>query len=462
MFLPAVNTAAVTDTIVAPATPRGESAVALVRVSGPLAARLASEAFARRTAPAPRRAFVADYRDVAGKPVDQCLVTYFAENASYTGEPCLEIAPHGNPVIVRRLLADLIARGCRQAEPGEFTRRAFLNGRMDLTRAEAVADLIHARSERALEIARRQLAGELGRRVEDWTGRLLQALAELEAYIDFPEEDLPDADDASPPARLETLAREWDRAAETADRHDALAEGVRTVIVGAPNAGKSSLLNALFGEERALVSAEPGTTRDFITETVSVGPHCLRLVDTAGLREDATSDIERRGIAKTREKVAGADFALVVVDASDAPPSLPADVTAFLRPDNALLVLNKADLPAHPGAAALFPGMPRVSVSLTTGAGFEDLRAAIVRELERDGLAPEAESLVVNARHAEALRAGAAALRAGVALLRRPDRPVELAVNELRTALDRLGDIVGRIDNERMLDRLFATFCIGK
>lgn len=453
---------AAVETIAAPATPRGESAVALLRVSGPLAAAIATTAFGRKTAPVPRRAFVADYRDVAGKVIDQCLITFFAENASYTGEPCLEIMPHGNPVIVRRIFADLVARGCRQAEPGEFTRRAFLNGRMDLTRAEAVADLIHARSERALEIARRQLAGDLGRRVEDWTDRLLQTLAELEAYIDFPEEDLPDADADTPPVRLEKLAAEWDRAAETADRHTALGEGVRTVIVGAPNAGKSSLLNALLGEERALVSAEPGTTRDFITETVTVGPHCLRLVDTAGLRDDATSDIEKRGIAKTREKVAGADFALVVVDAADAPPALPADITAFLRSDNALLVLNKADLPAHPGCAALFPGMPRVCVSLTTGAGFDDLRAAIARELERDGLAPAEEALVVNTRHAEALRAGATALRSGVTLLRRADRPVELAVNDLRTALDRLGDIVGRIDNEQMLDRLFATFCIGK
>ena len=193
-----------------------------------------------------------------------------------------------------------------------------------------------------------------------------------------------------------------------------------------------------------------------------MGPHCLRLVDTAGLREDASSEIEKRGIAKTREKVAGADFALVVVDAADAPPALPADVTAFLRPDNALLVLNKADLAAHPATAAIFPGMPRVSVSLATGSGFEELRAAIVRELERDGLAPAEEALVVNARHAEALRAGASAIRTGVTLLRRPDRPAELAVAELRGALDRLGDITGRIDNELMLDRLFATFCIGK
>lgn len=453
-----------TDTIAALATPRGESAVALVRLSGPRCERLAAELFGRTAAPAARRATLGVYRDVAGRAVDQCLFTWFAEGASYTGEPSLEIVSHGNPLVVRLMLADLAARGVRQAEPGEFTRRAFLNDKLDLTEAEAVADLIHARSERALEVARRQLAGELGRRVGEWTDRLLQVVAELEAYIDFPEEDLPCEDASSPPARALALAGEWVRAAETADRHASMSGGVRTVILGAPNAGKSSLLNALLGEERALVSPEAGTTRDFITETVTVGPHCLRLVDTAGLRHDAASELERRGIGKTLEKAAQADFALVVLDASEPPPALPAEATAFLRPGNALVVLNKADLPAHPDTdpAKLFPSIPRVSLSLLTGEGFESFRQTLVELLEADGLAPGEDDLVVNARHAEALREGALALRRADALLRRADRPVELAVGEMRLALDRLGDIVGRIDNERMLDRLFATFCIGK
>lgn len=453
-----------TDTIAALATPRGESAVALVRLSGPRCERLAAELFGRAAAPEPRRATLGTYRDLSGRPVDRCLFTWFAEGASYTGEASLEIVPHGNPLVVRLLLADLAARGVRQAEPGEFTRRAFLNDRLDLTEAEAVADLIHARSERALEVARKQLAGDLGRRVAGWTDRLLQVIAELEAYIDFPEEDLPAEDASSPPARALALAREWVRAAETADRHAALSGGVRTVILGAPNAGKSSLLNALLGEERALVSPEAGTTRDFISETVAVGPHCLRLVDTAGLRHDAASEIERRGIGKTLEKAAEADFALVVLDASAPPPELPREAVAFLRADNALVVLNKADLPAHPDTdpEKLFPGLPRVSLSLLTGDGFDAFRARLVELLERDGLAPGEDELVVNARHAEALRSGAESLRRADALLRRADRPVELAVGEMRAALDRLGDIVGRIDNERMLDRLFATFCIGK
>lgn len=450
------------DTIVALATPRGESAVALVRLSGPLCDSLAMAITGRSANPVARRATLATYRDRTGHAVDQCLFTYFAAGASYTGEASLEIVPHGNPLVVRLILADLVARGCRSAEPGEFTRRAFLNDRMDLTEAEAVADLIHARSVRALEVARKQLAGDLGRRVSDWSDRLLRVIAELEAYIDFPEEDLPSEDAESPPARAAALASEWDRAAATADRHAALSSGIRTVILGAPNAGKSSLLNALLGEERALVSPEAGTTRDFITETVTVGPHCLRLVDTAGLRADAVSDIERRGIGKTLEKAAEADFALVVLDGAAPPPSLPAEALAFLRPDNALVVLNKADLPADPATATWSPDLPRIALSSLTHAGFDAFRDKLVTLLERDGLAPGEDELVVNTRHAEALRSGAAALRRAGALLRRPDRPVELAVGDLREALDRLGDIVGKIDNERMLDRLFATFCIGK
>ena len=452
------------DTIAALATARGESAVALVRLSGPLCETLAGELFGKTTPPPARRAMLGTYRDAEGRPVDQCVYTYYAAGASYTGEASLEIVPHGNPLVIRRMLADLCARGCRQAEPGEFTRRAFLNDRMDLTEAEAVADLIHARSERALEVARKRLAGDLGRRVSDWTDRLLQVVAELEAYIDFPEEDLPSEDASSPPARARALGLEWTRAAETADRHAALTGGIRTVILGAPNAGKSSLLNALLGEERALVSPEAGTTRDFISETVTVGPHCLRLVDTAGLRHDAASDIERRGIGKTLEKAAEADFALVVLDSSEPPPALPPEALAFLRPDNALVVLNKTDLPAHPATSPekLFPGVPAVSLSLVTHEGFDAFREKLVALLERDGLAPGEDELVVNARHADALREGAAALARADVLLRRADRPVELAAGEMRTALDRLGDIVGRIDNERMLDRLFATFCIGK
>jgi tRNA modification GTPase len=453
-----------TETIAALATPKGESAVALVRLSGPLCERLAGELFGRTTPPPARRAMLGTYRDLAGRPVDQCVYTFYAEGASYTGEASLEIIPHGNPLVVRRMLADLIARGCRQADPGEFTRRAFLNDKIDLTEAEAVADLIHARSERAIEVARKQLAGELGRRVSDWTDRLLQVVAELEAYIDFPEEDLPAEDAGSPPARARALAAEWCRAAESSERHAALSRGVRTVILGAPNAGKSSLLNALLGEERALVSPEAGTTRDFISETVAVGPHSLRLVDTAGLRHDAESDIERRGIGKTLEKAAEADFALVVLDRSAPPPALPPEALKFLRPDNALVVLNKTDLPAHPDTdpARIFPGIPTVSLSLLTHDGFDAFRATLVRLLENDGLAPGEDELVVNSRHADALREGAAALDRADALLRRADRPVELAAGEMRGALDRLGDIVGRIDNERMLDRLFATFCIGK
>jgi tRNA modification GTPase len=418
------------STIVALATAPAESALAVIRLSGPACAEVARAVFRRKTAPVSRRVSVGFFHDTDGNPVDQCVFVLFDDTASYTGEPVLEISCHGNPLIAQRILRDCMARGCRGAEPGEFTRRAFLNGRLDLTQAEAVADTIRAHSDRALEVARRMLSGELGRQVAAWTDRLLQTLAELEAYIDFPEEDLPAEDAAGPVASLSALAGEFSRAADTARYAAVLREGVRTVIAGAPNAGKSSLLNALLGEERALVSEEPGTTRDFIRERLTIGPHCIQIVDTAGLRTSAASPVEREGMLRTQEQVAGADFCLLVVDASATAPMLP-------------------------------PELPRASVSAKTGGGVEAFKAQLAAALERGGVAPDGGDFVVGVRHAEALRRGAKYLAAAVALLRQ-GAAAELAASDVRLALDALGEIVGRVDNEQMLDKLFAAFCIGK
>ncbi|MFM9016683.1 MAG: tRNA modification GTPase, partial [Verrucomicrobiota bacterium] len=259
----------VQDTIVAAATPAGRSALAVVRIDGPLASELSAKGLGR-SAPLPeRRAAAGVWRDLRGEPVDQVVAVRWAAGRSFTGGDTLELTCHGNPLLVRRIVEDLLARGARMAEPGEFTRRAFLAGRMDLTQAEGVADLIHANGERALEAARRLLAGELGRLVAVWSERLLSTLATLEAHIDFPEEDLPAEDPRGPAAALAALASERSGYAGTA-RHDAaLRGGLRVAVVGAPNAGKSSLLNALTGAARALVSPEAGPTRDRIDAPVS-------------------------------------------------------------------------------------------------------------------------------------------------------------------------------------------------
>ncbi|MDR3227958.1 MAG: tRNA uridine-5-carboxymethylaminomethyl(34) synthesis GTPase MnmE [Puniceicoccales bacterium] len=457
--------AAATETIVAPATPTAGGALAVLRLSGPLCGRVAKEAFGRTAEPLARRAYTGVWRDTAGAEVDRCVFVFYAAGASYTGEPALEVSCHGNPLIVRRILADCTARGCRLAGPGEFTRRAFANGRLDLSQAEAVADIVNARSEDALAAARRLLAGELGRKVAAWAERLLRTLAGLEAYIDFPEEDLPPETQGGPVAELRTLAGELAATAETAKFAAGLRDGVATVIAGAPNAGKSSLLNALLGEERALVSDEPGTTRDFLSEYLNAGAHRIRITDTAGLRTAAGAGaLERRGMELAREQIEKADFCLLAVDAAAPPPELPDWAQAAFAHGRAMLVLNKSDLPANPLTAALLPNLPRAAVSAKTGAGLPELKARLAEVLERGEIVPAGDTgLVVNARHADALRRAAERIGATAELLR-DGMPAELAAGTLRDALDALGEITGRaaVENERMLDALFANFCIGK
>ncbi len=444
------------DTIAALATPVGTSALALVRASGPQAGPLAAAMLG--ASPAPRVARHADCRAVDGTLLDDVVATFFPGPDSYTGEDTLEISCHGNPLIARRILDDLFARGCRPAEPGEFTRRAFLNGRLDLSQAEAVMDLIHARSERALAAANLQLRGALGRRMEELIQLQVRLLANIEAHLDFPEEDLPPEDLAMLRADLDRLQEGVGRLAATNRYGGLLRDGVRTVILGEPNVGKSSLLNRLVGRDRALVSPEPGTTRDYLEEVVTVGPHALRLVDTAGLNAAAVS-LERAGIEKTREQAGEADLILWVVDATRPLPSLPAEFADRLTPERSLLVLNKSDL--VPDLAARHPTLRAVAVSALTGAGLDRLRDEVVRLVDATRSEVGDEVVAINARHADALRRATAELVKARGCLDEK-APMELVASHLRGSLDCLGEISGRVDNERILDALFATFCIGK
>ncbi len=447
------------DTIAALATPAGTSAIAVLRVSGPDAARLATEIFG--SAPAPRSPRHGDYRAKNGALVDDVLATFFPAASSYTGEDALEISCHGNPFIAQTLLEDLLARGCRAAGPGEFTQRAFLNGRMDLSQAEAVMDLIHARSERALEVANRLLRGELGRRLNELTERLLTALARIEAYIDFPEEDLPAEDRAIVRHTLEGLVQGTDRLMATSHYGEMLRDGIKTVIVGAPNAGKSSLLNRLVGRERAIVSAEPGTTRDYIEERIIVGPHSLRLIDTAGLNSSPGA-IEKLGMAKSLDRVAEADLILLVLDATTPLPAFPESVTKFLVPGKALIVANKIDLlDAILFDIKVYPKVPCVQVSALTGKGIDSLVTQITQLADSFRPASHEDTIAINARHADALARARTGLEAALTKLQ-SNGPVELLASDLRGTLEAFGEIIGKVDNERMLDQLFAMFCIGK
>jgi tRNA modification GTPase len=452
---------AATDTIVALSTPAGESAVALIRLSGPDCLTIGTALLGRDDKLAPRHAYYGQYRSKAGKIIDSCVLTYFAEGHSFTGAAMLEIAPHGNPLVVQLILEDLLARGCRAAEAGEFTRTAFLNGCMDLTQAEAVADLIHARSERSLELARRQLHGSVGRKMSALTDKLLQVMAHLEAYIDFPEEDLPPEDQAGPAHDLRDLVNELKALMETQRYSALLHEGVKTLIVGEPNVGKSSLINALVGTDRAIVSDRPGTTRDYLSAFIMLGSWRIEILDTAGLHEGA-EDLESIGIERTMEQAETADFFLLVLDTTTPSPALPPALLQKLTPENTLVLENKVDLDAKTPGSKFLPELQHCRVSAKYGTGLPEFRAIWQKCLDASTAPLQAvDGLVLNARHVDALAVAVESLTQALDKMSQGELS-ELVAADLRQAVEAIGAVVGRVDNERMLDCLFKKFCIGK
>jgi len=448
-----------TDTIAAPASAAGESALAIIRISGPLVPGLLEDVFGQ---PAGRShsARLGAYTANDGRILDHLVYIFYDGGRSFTGEPVLELTPHGNPWLVRKVLDDLVERGCRLAEPGEFTRRAFLSGKLDLSQAEAIVQVIQARSERALEAARRQLTGSVGKTVDALVEQLLQVTAMLEAYIDFPEEDLPPEDQTGPVSALNALGSEMDHLIATRKFSSMLHDGVKCVILGEPNVGKSSLLNALTGEERVIVSAEPGTTRDYVEERIHIGPYLLRIIDTAGLHE-AGSAIEEQGIHRSIEQIESADLLIVVLDSTGAPPTLPESVLKLLGERNAVIVENKCDLAVSESLSKFASPCPHVRLSAVTREGLELLRKTIQNRLEEGLLIPDESAVIVSARHAGALQSAKDHIQGSLHKIRSGESP-ELVASDLHAAIEAMGDITGRIDNEAMLDRLFKQFCIGK
>ena len=437
------------DTIFAPATPAGRGAIAVVRVSGPQTAT-ALRRIAGDRLPDPRRATLRRLRGADGEEVDEALVLWFPGPASYTGEDSAELHVHGGAAVTAAVVELLAGEGLRLAEPGEFTRRAFERGRMDLSQAEAIADLVAAETASQRRQALAQLGGALSARYEGWRDGLLDVLALLEAAIDFPDEEMPPHLETSATTRLGELVGDMQSAAGDA-RGERVRDGVRIALVGAPNAGKSSLLNALLGRDAAIVTEIAGTTRDVVEASLILGGQLVLLADTAGLR--ATSDvIEAEGVRRARAWAESADIRIGVVDRTR--PKTAADVEGVLRVGD-ILALNKTDL------ARDDPVDRSALRSVATSAspvGVEALRAVLEAEVARITSSREFPA-VTRARHRSLLLEAAGHVQRSLDDLRRGP---ELAAENVRLAIRSLERITGRSHPEAVLDRVFSTFCIGK
>lgn len=445
----ALNAKADQDTICAAATPSGRGGVGVVRVSGPAVPELIQHWLGREL-PA-RRAILCSFLDSQGEIIDHGLALYFPAPHSYTGEAVLELQGHGNPILLEALIQQLLRLGVRRAQPGEFTQRAFLNERMDLAQAEAVADLIAASSLHSARAAQRSLEGVFSRQVEDLVEALIRLRIYVEAGLDFPDEDIDILADGQVLQQLEGLQEQLAQLLLRARQGRMLNHGLRVAIVGRPNAGKSSLLNALSGSERAIVTAIPGTTRDVLSERLHIQGLPIELLDTAGLRE--TDDIvEAEGVRRAHREIARADLVLWLVDASaDAVDDTPPQCTAAV-----LKIHNKIDLL---GQTAHQSENGELWLSAKAGIGLDLLEQAILRSA---GLEQEQHSeFTARARHVDILEEAAEYLE--LAHQQLVDYQAgELVAEELKRCSDLLGEITGKISSDELLGRIFSSFCIGK
>ena len=435
------------DVIAAIATGSAATAIGIVRVSGDGCFALCGRVFRAAggrpfAAQEPRKMVFGEMLDRAGRVIDRGLAVRFPGPGSYTGEDCAEFHCHGSPVVLRELLSALFAAGARQAQAGEFTKRAFLNGRMDLTQAEAVVDLIDAETAAAARNAAAQLDGGLRRRLEPVQEELLEVTSRFYAVVDYPDEDIQDVRPEEIAAALRSAAGRLERLLDTCRRGQVLKSGVRTAIVGRPNAGKSSLLNALAGYERAIVTDIPGTTRDTVEESVLCGGVLLRLIDTAGIR-DTEDIVEKKGVERSRSALESAGLILLVVDGSAAPDEEDCRLMAEI-------------------AALGTPWVPAavVSLSAVTGEGLSSLEAAVA-DLFPAGDPRDSGSLLTDQRQEEACRRARDAVRRAKEALTGGMTP-DAVLTDAETALDALGELTGRTAREEIVSRIFSRFCVGK
>ncbi len=453
----------VPDTIAAISTPPGEGAIALVRISGANAIQLADKIFCGKEQPSRFTSHVQHLGEIVSienQLIDQAVVSIHRAPASYTGEDLVEISCHGGTLVSAKVLEACLHAGARAARAGEFTERAFLNGKMDLTQAEAVIDLIRARTDLALRSATEQLEGRLGDQIRKIRDELIGLLAHINASIDFPEEGIDPAEGETLCARLDAIREEIATLLATADQGRVLREGVRVVIYGATNAGKSSLLNRLLGYDRVIVSDTHGTTRDTIEESVNLEGVPIRLHDTAGLRA-SESELEREGIARTEKSLQFADLRLHIADRNAPKPEHfnSQKLSEFNgRSDNTneFVVLNKSDLPEHGD----WKDVPALRLSCVTGEGLPELQKEILTRIRQQNLRPES-AIAINTRHRDCLRRALECCdRARTAF--GDGLSGEYVAVDLDQALRAVGEVIGVVDVEQILDSVFSQFCIGK
>ncbi len=437
------------DTIVAVATPPGTGGISIVRISGDDAPRIGQLMLGEL--PQARVATLRNFTDPDGEPIDNGIALYFPAPGSFTGEPVVELHGHGGPVVVALLVEAAVASGARLADPGEFSKRAFLNDKLDLAQAEAIADLIGSGTSQAARAALRSLSGEFSRAVNELAKELTDLRVHVEAAIDFPEEEVDFLSDAKLLSRIENSATRFESLRSTATIGRVLRDGYQVVLVGKPNAGKSSLMNRLSGEDTAIVTEIAGTTRDILRESINMDGLAVELVDTAGLRENP-GVIEKEGMRRAREAMASADAVLWIQDATDDEDADIGEPVADGVP--VIIVHNKSDLIDAPAGDDT-----TIFVSAKTGAGLDVLRLRIRRLAGYKNLGEGA--VTARRRHVDALQRAAAHFEAGRLALTE-NRAGEILAEELRLAQHALGEITGAVSSDELLGRIFADFCIGK
>lgn len=451
------------DTIAAISTPMGEGGIAIIRISGPFAFSIADRLFVSGDGkPSSFASHTIRFGSIAheGRFIDHVMLSVMRQPRTYTGDDVVEINCHGGIVTTRRILQLCLQTGARLAEPGEFTKRAFLNGKLDLAQAESVMDLIHARTERAQSVAAQVLDGHLSTRVNRIRDRLTTVLAHIEAHIDFPDEDISPDTTENLLAELQTIASEIQQLLATAPEGKILREGVPVAIIGRPNAGKSSIMNALLGHDRSIVTPVAGTTRDTIEEYANIRGLPIRFTDTAGIRQ-ARGLVEHAGIERSRKALNASVIALHILDGSRSFHVSDCDLRQHATSKTSIVVINKIDLPRKLKLPDDWSGLDQVEVSAKTCVGLEQLKDLLsAKVLGGSGGSTDLE-VAINERHANSLLDAKRHLTHSIVSMKKHDN-LEVIAQGLRLTLDAVGEIVGKTTTEDILAKIFSTFCIGK